>query len=182
MRRRSDRPLSDEDVALWAHVTRGVRAFPGRKAAQPPAPPPEAGPVAERSAAESKPPGAVRPALKPIAPIERRVLTDLRRGRETVQAVIDLHGMRQDSAHARLVGFLRSEQARGSRIVLVITGKGAGGEMTAGSERGVLRRVVPHWLRLADLRPVVMGFEEAALRHGGSGALYVRLRRPGEGR
>jgi DNA-nicking Smr family endonuclease len=37
--------------------------------------------------------------------------------------------------------------------------------------------MVPHWLRLAELRPLVLGFEEAEQRHGGSGALYVRLRR-----
>jgi DNA-nicking Smr family endonuclease len=41
----------------------------------------------------------------------------------------------------------------------------------------VLRRVVPHWLRLAEARPFVLGFEEAAPHHGGAGALYVRLRR-----
>jgi DNA-nicking Smr family endonuclease len=40
-----------------------------------------------------------------------------------------------------------------------------------------LRRVVPHWLRLPDVRPFVLGFEEAARHHGGEGALYVRLRR-----
>jgi len=45
----------------------------------------------------------------------------------------------------------------------------------------VLKRVVPHWLRLPDLRPIVLGFEDAALNHGGTGALYVRLRRPKEG-
>ena len=44
-------------------------------------------------------------------------------------------------------------------------------------ERGVLRRMVPHWLRLPDLRHLVIGFEEASPQHGGSGALYVRLRR-----
>jgi DNA-nicking Smr family endonuclease len=37
--------------------------------------------------------------------------------------------------------------------------------------------MVPHWLRLPDLRGVVLGFEEASPQHGGSGALYVRLRR-----
>jgi DNA-nicking Smr family endonuclease len=37
--------------------------------------------------------------------------------------------------------------------------------------------MVPHWLRMADMRPMVLGFEDAALGHGGSGALYVRLRR-----
>jgi DNA-nicking Smr family endonuclease len=41
----------------------------------------------------------------------------------------------------------------------------------------VLRRVVPHWLRLPELRALVLGFEEAAPQHGGAGALYVRLRR-----
>ena len=44
-------------------------------------------------------------------------------------------------------------------------------------ERGVLRRAVPHWLRLPDLRTLVVGFEEAVAHHGGGGALYVRLRR-----
>jgi DNA-nicking Smr family endonuclease len=39
-----------------------------------------------------------------------------------------------------------------------------------------LRRMVPHWLAEADLRHLVLGFEEASRGHGGSGALYVRLR------
>ena len=43
----------------------------------------------------------------------------------------------------------------------------------------MLRRVVPHWLAGPDLRSVVLGFEAAGPRHGGAGALYVRLRRPG---
>jgi DNA-nicking Smr family endonuclease len=63
-------------------------------------------------------------------------------------------------------------------VVLVVTGKGGAPSGDAlFEERGVLRRVVPHWLRLPDLRPLVLGFEEAAGHHGGSGALYVRLRR-----
>jgi DNA-nicking Smr family endonuclease len=44
-------------------------------------------------------------------------------------------------------------------------------------ERGVLRRQVPLWLALPDLRSLVVGFEEAHVAHGGEGALYVRLRR-----
>ena len=55
---------------------------------------------------------------------------------------------------------------RDKRLVLVITGKS-----------GVLRRQVPQWLNLPDLRNVVVGFETAAIGHGGEGALYVRLRR-----
>ncbi len=94
--------------------------------------------------------------------------------------MIDLHGMRQDEAHHALRAFLRREQARGCKLALVVTGKGAAGDAVFGEERGVLKRSVPHWLRLPDLRPLVVGFEEAQPRHGGSGALYIRLRRSRE--
>lgn len=55
----------------------------------------------------------------------------------------------------------------------MITGKGASGD----SERGVLRRQVPHWLGLPEFRAYVVGFDQAHLGHGGEGALYVRVRR-----
>jgi DNA-nicking Smr family endonuclease len=116
-------------------------------------------------------------------PLERKTRLALGRGTQRVEGVIDLHGMRQDEAHGALIGFLHASQARGRSVVLVVTGKGAQGQGGAFEERGVLRRVVPHWLRLADLRALVLGFEEAAPHHGGGGALYVRLRRrrgPGE--
>ncbi len=104
-------------------------------------------------------------------------MTQLRRGRREVDAVIDLHGLRQEEAHARLIAFLRRAQEAGHVLVLVITGKGAASTGGLFEERGVLRRVVPHWLRLPDLRSLVLGFETAAPQHGGAGALYVRLRR-----
>ena len=88
--------------------------------------------------------------------------------------------MNQAEAHQALRGFLRHSQARGARLVIVVTGKGGPlGEPEWGDERGrgVLRRLAPHWLREPDLRSVVLGFEEAGRAHGGSGALYVRLRR-----
>jgi DNA-nicking Smr family endonuclease len=110
--------------------------------------------------------------------MERKTLLALRRGTRSVDAVIDLHGMRQDEAHGALVGFLHRAQGKGHALVLVVTGKGGAGSGSAlFEERGVLRRVVPHWLRLPDLRSLVLGFEEASPHHGGSGALYVRLRR-----
>jgi DNA-nicking Smr family endonuclease len=64
------------------------------------------------------------------------------------------------------LSFLVSSQSRGATLVLVITGKS-----------GAMRREVPHWLSLAELRSLVIGFEEAAPAHGGTGALYVRIRR-----
>jgi DNA-nicking Smr family endonuclease len=46
-------------------------------------------------------------------------------------------------------------------------------------QRGVLRRSVPLWLTEPDLRSVVLSVSEASPKHGGSGALYVQLRRRG---
>ncbi|WP_375460918.1 Smr/MutS family protein [uncultured Enterovirga sp.] len=99
----------------------------------------------------------------------------LARGRAEPDAVIDLHGLTQAEAHGRLIGFLRRARSAGHGLVLVVTGQG--GRDGGTGERGVLRRVVPHWLQVADLRSLVLGFEEAGTRQGGAGALYVRLRR-----
>ena len=117
---------------------------------------------------------------RPPAGLERQARLALRRGTLAVEARIDLHGMIQSEAHAALTGFPMRARAAGHAHVLVVTGKGgSGGGDFAGpfSERGVLRRSVPHWLRGPELRGLVLGFEEAARHHGGGGALYVRLRR-----
>jgi DNA-nicking Smr family endonuclease len=186
---RNRKGLSDQDLALWRHVARSVRARPGREL------PPiveAAGnhvtretitPVAPLTVLPSvSKPSVSKPSQPPLAPFERRVRSDLKRGLERIDAVLDLHGLTQARAHAVLGQFLVNAQLRGARHVLVITGKGAEGSQDMfgkPDERGVLRRVVPHWLRLPDLRPFVLGFEEASHKHGGSGALYVRLRRSG---
>lgn len=181
MTKRRIRQLSPEERRLWSHVARRVKPMPGK--ALPPEPEPEDKPASPAppprgfSTPVMAPPPA-KPALPPLAPVERKTLLALRRGRRDVDSVIDLHGMRQDEAHLALLRFLHRAQASGHAIVLVITGKG-GAAINNGlfEERGVLRRMVPHWLRLPDLRSLVIGFEEASPHHGGSGALYVRLRR-----
>jgi DNA-nicking Smr family endonuclease len=116
----------------------------------------------------------------PLAPLGRRLKQRVARGREPIDARIDLHGMTQTEAHTALLRFLRRAQSDGVRIALVVTGKGTGkvsdGRGTSG-ERGVLKRQVPLWLSLAEFRSLVVGFEDAHVGHGGQGALYVRLRR-----
>jgi len=174
------RRLSDEEIALWIEVARSVSRRRGASLPTPskplsskaPAPAaPAAAALPEANAARSKPP--------PLAPIERRLKRELARGRGAIDGALDLHGMNQAEAHQALRGFLRYSQARGAKLVIVVTGKGGpfGEPAPDGKERGVLRRLAPHWLREPDLRSVVLGFEEAGRAHGGSGALYVRLRR-----
>ncbi len=120
---------------------------------------------------------AAKPARTAPSGLERREHRGLKRGLLPIEARIDLHGLYQAEAHAALVGFLMRSRAAGHARVLVVTGKGGEGARDPFSERGVLRRSVPHWLRGPDLQSVVVGFEEAARHHGGAGALYVRLRR-----
>jgi DNA-nicking Smr family endonuclease len=168
------RPLSEDERALWDTVTRAVAPLRKRKAKKrEELAVTAAAPPAKSARAVQAVPAA---AAKKQAPLGRRMRSKLARGAESIDDRIDLHGMTQADAYAALAHFLRRAQARGARVVLVITGKGmgAGGDH---SERGILRRQVPHWLESATLRPLVVGFESAGPGHGGAGALYVRLRR-----
>lgn len=170
------RRLSDEEIALWAEVARSVTRRRGAKLPTPSKPahgprPPAAAPVS------AEPPRPAKPASRPLVPIERRLRRELKRGRAEIDGALDLHGLTQAEAHRALRGFLRHSQARGARLVIVVTGKGGLLDEPGAGERGVLRRLAPHWLSEGDLRSVVLGFEEAGRAHGGEGALYVRLRR-----
>ena len=179
------RPLSDEEEALWAGFARSITPLlPSRKsttsASAPPSKPAAkevAKPAAAREPAPS--PARARPAAAPppLASLPRRLKQRVARGREPIDDRIDLHGMTQARAHGALLGFLRRAQAAGAKTVLVVTGKG-GSSSPGTAERGVLKRQVPLWLALPEFRPLVVGFDDAHVGHGGEGALYVRLRRP----
>jgi DNA-nicking Smr family endonuclease len=187
IRNRRKRDLTREEVDLWRQVTQTIAPFAGRtipvlpdaealmQAAMTPT---QQTPVRIRSEVPGYTPPVQRPlgGLTPLSPLERRLKQRLSRGREDVDAVMDLHGMRQAEAHSVLRQFLHSAHAGGAKIVLVITGKG---RTSAGPdvETGILRRSVPQWLRAPDLRGLIVGFEEASHTHGGAGALYIRIRR-----
>jgi DNA-nicking Smr family endonuclease len=141
----------------------GVKSVPSFAAA----PMPSKGPVI----AASKIPAS----QKPIEPnLKRRVM----RGREPIDATLDLHGMTQIRAQAALEDFVQHRAARGDRTLLVITGKGIKktGYLQL-EQKGVLREMVPLWLNAPGIAPLVAGIEPAHQSHGGGGALYVRLKR-----
>jgi DNA-nicking Smr family endonuclease len=195
------RALTEAERQLWNEVARSVRPTPrappisakgddSPKADQPPG---QDAPPESAKSDVPRPPPPKRPAEEPsnappLAPIERRLRQRLARGQRAVDAKIDLHGMRQAEAFAALLSFLDRAQRQGASMVLVVTGKG-GRRLSGPVERrvpqdggwegdyGVLRRMVPLWLADPAARRLVIGFEEASPVHGGSGALYVRVRR-----
>jgi len=164
-----------EDLRLWAVVSSTVRPL---KTAHPtpPTPPveiettPARAPRPAPRPAQAKPHPVKSKTAQPPQDVEANLRHRLARGRETLAARIDLHGLGHDSARAALTRFVERAVADGWRAVLVITGKGVSGD-------GVLRRRVPDWLAEPPLRQHIAGVSEAHRRHGGAGALYVALKR-----
>ncbi|HEX9857314.1 MAG TPA: Smr/MutS family protein, partial [Paracoccaceae bacterium] len=111
--------------------------------------------------------------------MDRKNYDRMARGKLAPEARLDLHGMTVAEAHPELIRFILNAQTQGLRLVLVITGKGKPGpDFGPIPQRyGVLKHQVPQWLRLAPLGAAILQVTEAHLKHGGSGAYYVYLRR-----
>lgn len=193
------RSLSPEEKELWRAVTRTAR--PMHSFVPRPADTPEAAPRTEPA-----PLAHAKPRLSPFmlgekhrgsperldlspplperldqAPLRMDAGTHAKmtRGKLAPEARIDLHGMTLAEAHPELIRFILNAHAGGLRLVLVITGKGKRREDHGPipQRTGALRHQVPNWLHLPPLGPVVLQISEAHLKHGGSGAYYVYLRR-----
>lgn len=104
------------------------------------------------------------------ANVPASVFTRLRRGRYSVKAEIDLHGMTSDEARQELRSFLAESVATGLQCVRVVHGKG----LRSGQRGPVLKASVNRWLRQWD---AVLAFVSAPARDGGTGAVYVLLAR-----
>ena len=187
--KRRNRGLSTEDRALWEKVVENIAP---RKAAMPPAT------IADLDIPEPRPLPTPKP-LKPIAQglkpkpasaamqrpptaphnMDKNSFNRLKKGKIAVEGKIDLHGMTLAQAHPALIGFVREAHVSGKRLLLVITGKGKtrrdDGIMP--ERQGILRLQIPHWLTMPPLAPMVLQVTEAHLKHGGSGAFYVYLKR-----
>ncbi|MSP67388.1 MAG: hypothetical protein EXQ96_04710 [Alphaproteobacteria bacterium] len=175
---------SDDDQTLFRRAMREVRPLKRRRPAVPKPAPVASAPAASAPAVPeapapprpaAPPPAKTKAALPPLLPgmvagVDKRTAQRLRRGRMAIDARIDLHGRTEAAAHAALQQFLVRSARAGQRCLLVVTGKGRGGE-------GVIRKGVPRWLNEAPLRPLVLSFTPAQVPDGGAGALYVLLRR-----
>ena len=197
-RRRTLRPEEEE---LWQAVARTAKPLhdpaPRRKLeAAPPTPvivkPPEPAPrlPAFRLGEKSRNPKShiLAPSLSDSlaaslagAPIlmDAKAHARMTRGKLHPEARIDLHGLTLAEAHPELIRFILNSHSAGLRLVLVITGKGKQkpdyGPIP--QRLGVLRHQLPLWLRQTPLAHTVLQISEAHLKHGGSGAFYIYLRR-----
>lgn len=172
--------LSADDVAQFDTAMRDVQELTGKKAnktAPVSKPPVKSKPPSLRARRQVTPPVKAAPALPSLSPgnsadVDSRTLDRLRRGRLRPEARLDLHGLTQEKAHRSLNRFIDRAQSSGVRSLIIITGKG---RISEGG--GVLRNQLPKWLNAPDIRPRILAFAPAQPRDGGSGALYVLLRK-----
>lgn len=106
---------------------------------------------------------------RPKNMLDHHMMVRLKEGRQRPEARIDLHGMTEDQAYIHLKSALSLAHENALRVVVVITGKGTGGE-------GLLKRRVPYWLE-DDCAVWITAYQTALQKDGGAGALYVTLRR-----
>lgn len=102
--------------------------------------------------------------------LQHSVMRKFRRGQYAIEAELDLHGRIVAEAREMVNGFLRDAQAKGQRCVRIIHGKG----LSSAGKLPVLKGKVNAWLRQKD---EVLAFCSARPPHGGTGAIYVLLKR-----
>lgn len=174
----SGRHVTPAEHRAWARVARSIRRLPDvdpmpdlADVADPAPSPSRTAPATAKSSDFAALLAGRKVDERPGQVADRGKERRVRRGQVEFDARFDLHGLTQAAAEQALPAFLLRRRAEGARCVLVITGKGRGGE-------GVLRRNFLDWLEGPGARTLISGVAPAHPRHGGGGAFYVFLRRP----
>ena len=101
--------------------------------------------------------------------VQDEVFRNLRLGKYEIECELDLHRQTVREARALVFDFLKLAEAKGWRSVLIAHGRG---EYSATPAR--IKSYVAHWL---TEHPEVNAFHSAERRHGGTGAVYVLVRK-----
>lgn len=195
----AERPLSPDEAALWARVLETVRPMrvaktpvktvaPVAKAALPvadrdlkprPAPPakmPKKAPVAQLRIPVAPPPPK-KTVSKEHATLDGSWDRQLSRGAIAPDRAIDLHGHNLSTAYTTLDSALDRAIRDGDRVVLLVTGKPPRPESERPHARGAIRAAVGDWLAGSRHAAAIAAVRGAHPRHGGTGALYIILRK-----
>jgi DNA-nicking Smr family endonuclease len=105
--------------------------------------------------------------------LHHRILKRLKKGQIPVQDHIDLHGLTRQEAEVEVKDFLLRSHRIGLRCVLVVHGRG----LNSPDSFPILKENMPLWLNRGPLKRIVLAFATARPYDGGTGAVYVLLRR-----
>lgn len=189
------RHLSYDEAALWARVMAGVRplakAAPtvpatGSKTARaagvaaPSIAPPVAATPAKRVVGRVPPlpvPKPARAAANSANTLDGTWDKQIARGLVSPDRTIDLHGHTLQSAYNELDGALDAAIRAGDRTILLVTGKPPRPTSERPHARGAIRAATGDWLAGSRHADAIAAVRAAHPRHGGSGALYIVLKR-----
>jgi DNA-nicking Smr family endonuclease len=102
--------------------------------------------------------------------VQQRVMEKLRRGQFAIEKELDLHGMTVTDAEAALKRFLTYCLQSDYRCVRIIHGKGHGSK----DKKPVIKNRLNQWLQKNN---AILAFSSARPVDGGTGALYVLIKR-----
>jgi DNA-nicking Smr family endonuclease len=183
------RRLDGEEKALWGRVISTVKPMHPVKAAAKVVPTAPTITIKSPPAPQKK--KAVTAAVKAVHPVITKAKPqadnsdnldgswDRRIGKGAVipDICVDLHGQGLSSAYARLDGALEQAIAQKMRVILLVTGKPRAHDRTSGEGRGAIASVVRDWLAASRHSTSISAVRNSHPRHGGSGALYIVLKR-----
>lgn len=183
MKKKPSKGISAEDSALFRQAVEGTRPLKHDKVeTHRTRPAPRVAPQAEdhdpwsvdglSDEMEMEPVAAVEELLFQRPGLQTTVMRKLRRGQFANEAELDLHGMRVEEARSAVGEFLDMASRQGLRCVRIVHGKGYGSR----SDMPVLKNRVNGWLRQ---RAEVLAFCSARPVDGGTGAVYVLIKRGG---
>ena len=166
--------VTDDDHAAWALYLRTVKLLPGRAPVEL-APAPTASPAAAPPKVPiERPPMRLPPRLAWLTigenpgGVDKSSWSRFCSGKLPVARKLDLHAHTAEQAHRTLRDFLAQAHADRLRVVEIVTGRGAG------PEGGVLRRELPIWLNLPEVRPMILAAAHPHAANPGSVRLLLR--------
>ena len=102
--------------------------------------------------------------------IQKKVFKKLRSGAYRISDELDLHGLSVKQAKEVLVFYLQEAVQFEGCCIRIIHGKG----LSSGKQKSVLKTYINHWLSEHDR---VLAFHSAKIKDGGTGAVYLLLKR-----
>jgi DNA-nicking Smr family endonuclease len=103
----------------------------------------------------------------------RRIMKKLKRGEVPVQDYVDLHGLTKHGAEEEVKNFLLRSYKNGLRCVLIVHGRG----LNSPDSFPVIKEGLSTWLGRGAVRKIVLAFATARPYDGGTGAIYVLIRK-----
>lgn len=110
--------------------------------------------------------------------LEKNTLKKILRGNIKIMSRLDLHGQNVRDSKRLVLRFINSNFYKRQRLLLLITGKGQKLSVEDGWKSiGILKTIIPTWLRSKALHDKVLWFDYAPPNKGGDGAYLIYLRK-----